>query len=95
MTIFWSGPTLGGTPDPLRTPSPGPESTPVILGVWAAPGAPETLPMFDIIGLRLGDANYNLYLVIGRFPAELGPETRSNGSGSKMVQKAPKISPGD
>ena len=24
-----------------------------------------------------------LYLVFGRFPAELGPETRSNGSGSK------------
>ena len=25
----------------------------------------------------------NLYLVFGRFPVELGPETRSNGSGSK------------
>ncbi len=27
--------------------------------------------------------NYKLYLVFGRFPVELGPETRSNGSGSK------------
>ncbi len=27
--------------------------------------------------------NYNCYLVFGRFPAELGPETRSNGPGSK------------
>ncbi len=26
---------------------------------------------------------YNVYLVFGRFSAELGPETRSNGSGSK------------
>ncbi len=33
--------------------------------------------------LRTGDNNYNLYLVFGRFPAELGPETRSSGSGSK------------
>jgi hypothetical protein len=33
--------------------------------------------------LELGDENGNLYLVFGRFPAELGPETRSNGSGSK------------
>ncbi len=34
--------------------------------------------------IRLGNKNYNLYLVFGRFPAELGPETRSNGSGSKV-----------
>ncbi len=33
--------------------------------------------------LRINTKNYNLYLVFGRFPAELGPETRSNGSGSK------------
>ncbi len=33
--------------------------------------------------LRIGNQNYNFYLVVGRFPAELGPETRSNGSGSK------------
>ena len=32
--------------------------------------------------LRLCDKNYILYLVFGRFPAELGPETRSTGSGS-------------
>ncbi len=32
---------------------------------------------------KIGTKNYNLYLVFGRFPAELGPETRSNGSGSK------------
>ena len=33
--------------------------------------------------LKIGNRNYNCYLVFGRFPAELGPETRSNGSGSK------------
>ena len=44
---------------------------------------------------KTGNTNYNYYLVFGRFPAELGPETRSNGSGSKMMQNAPKISPGD
>ncbi len=38
----------------------------------------DTLP-----SLRIGNKNYTLYLVFGRFPAELGPETRFNGSGSK------------
>ncbi len=33
--------------------------------------------------LRLGNENYNLYLVFGRFPAELGPENRSNVWGLK------------
>ncbi len=33
--------------------------------------------------LSIGNKNYNFRLVFGRFPAELGPETRSNGSGSK------------
>ncbi len=33
--------------------------------------------------LRTSNAIYKLYLVFGRFPAELGPETRSNGSGLK------------
>ncbi len=33
--------------------------------------------------LRLGNKNKYVYLVFGRFPAELGPKTRSNGSGSK------------
>ncbi len=33
--------------------------------------------------LRIGIKNYNLCLIFGRFPAELGPETRSNGPGSK------------
>ena len=33
--------------------------------------------------LRISNKNYNLYLFVGRFPAELGPETHSNGSGSK------------
>ncbi len=32
--------------------------------------------------LRIGNEIYSFYLVFGRFPAELGPETRSNGSGS-------------
>ena len=33
----------------------------------------------------IGNENYNVYVVFGRFPAELGSETRSNGSGSKNV----------
>ncbi len=37
----------------------------------------------DIPSLGIGNKNHNFYLVFGRFPAELGPETRSNGSGSK------------
>ena len=36
----------------------------------------------NLPSLTIGNENY-LYLVFGRFPAELGPETRSNGSGSK------------
>ena len=32
---------------------------------------------------------------LGHFPDKLGPETRSSGSGLKMVQDAPKISSGD
>ncbi len=36
------------------------------------------LPSFII-----GNPSSNFYVVFGRFPAELGPETRSNGSGSK------------
>ncbi len=39
--------------------------------------------------LSIGHTNYNLYLVVGRLPAELGTETRSNGSGSKGVETAP------
>ncbi len=31
---------------------------------------------------RIGNTNYNFYLVFGHFPAEVGPETRSNGPGS-------------
>ncbi len=41
------------------------------------------LRLLDLPSFRIGNANYNVYLVFGRFPAELGPETRSNGSGSK------------
>ncbi len=33
--------------------------------------------------LRVGHENYDFYLVFGWVPAELGPETRSNGWGSK------------
>ena len=33
--------------------------------------------------VRIVDKNYYFYFVFGRCPAELGPETRSNGSGSK------------
>ncbi len=32
--------------------------------------------------LRIDNVNYYFYLVLGRFPAELGPETPLNGSGS-------------
>jgi hypothetical protein len=57
-------------------------------GVAAGPGSlPKAPPthMEYLPWLRTGNANYNFYLVFGRFPAELGPETRSNGSGSKNV----------
>ena len=37
----------------------------------------------NLPALRISNEIYYLYLVFGRFPAELGPETRSNGSGSK------------
>jgi hypothetical protein len=37
----------------------------------------------NLPSLKINNENYNLYLVCGRFPAELGPETRSKGSGSK------------
>ena len=44
--------------------------------------------------LSLGNRIYNLYLVFGRFSAELGPETRSNGSGSKKwCRTHPKLAP--
>jgi hypothetical protein len=49
--------------------------------------APQTLceksALNVLSSLRIGNENYNSYLVVGRFPAELGPEIRSNGSGSK------------
>ena len=38
---------------------------------------------------KIGNANYEFYLVFGRLPAELGPETRSNGPGSKSVRMHP------
>ncbi len=45
--------------------------------------AVQNWPGLHLPSLRLGNKNYNLYLVFGWFPAELGPETRLNGSGSK------------
>jgi hypothetical protein len=53
----------------------------VALDTLQNPGA--TLKYNNLPSLRIGNGNCNLYLVFGRFPAELGPETRSNGSGSK------------
>ncbi len=35
------------------------------------------------LSFRIGNTNYDFYLVFGRFPAELGPETLAIGSGSK------------
>ncbi len=35
-----------------------------------------------ILPSLISNSNHDFYLVFGRFPAELGPETRSNGSGS-------------
>ena len=47
-----------------------------------------------LTGLRIGNRNHNVYFVFGRFPAELGPETRSNGSGSKNgAERAQKLAP--
>ncbi len=39
--------------------------------------------MAKLPSLRIGNTHYNCYLFFVRFPAELGPETRSNGPGSK------------
>ncbi len=57
---------------------------------WA-PGAAQTPKIDDfrpaqnscIKNPGVNNDNSNFYLVFGRFPAELGPETRSNGSGSE------------
>ena len=35
-------------------------------------------------GLMLNNTDYNFHLGSGRFPDELGPETRSNGSGPTL-----------
>ncbi len=44
--------------------------------------------------LRLGNINYDFPLVFGRVPAELGPETRSIGSGSKnAAERTQKLAP--
>ena len=37
----------------------------------------------NLPSLRINNKNYSFCLVFGRLPAELGPETRSNGSGSR------------
>jgi hypothetical protein len=42
---------------------------------------------------RLGNVNCDLYLLFGRVPAELGPETRSNGPNEKWCRTHPKLSP--
>ncbi len=39
--------------------------------------------MKSLPSLRISNKSYDFVLVFGRFPAELGPETRSNGSGLK------------
>ncbi len=39
--------------------------------------------LLSFLSLRIGITNYKFHLAFGGFPAELGPETRSNGSGSK------------
>ncbi len=44
---------------------------------------PPMSPRFHLPSLRIGNTNQNYYLIFGRFAAELGPETRSIGSGSK------------
>ncbi len=44
---------------------------------------PKNPAVLDLPSLRLCNENYKFYFVFGQFPAELGPETRSNGSGSK------------
>ncbi len=55
---------------------------------WAFTGPPERAGgllgrSVGLPSLSIGNANSNFYLVFGRFPAELGPDTRSNGPGSK------------
>ncbi len=48
----------------------------------------------NLLLLRAGNENCNLYVGFGRFPAELGPETRSAGSGSKNGAERAQNQPG-
>ncbi len=59
--------------------------TPQRLACVVARTTPRTRPdgLCAVCLPHIGNDNYNLCLVFGRFPAELGPETRSNESGSK------------
>ncbi len=43
----------------------------------------ENRSTINLLSLRIGNKDYNIYLVFGWFPAELDPETRSNVSGPK------------
>jgi hypothetical protein len=44
--------------------------------------------------LSIGNTNYNLHFVFGQCPADIGPETRSDGSGSKNgCRTHPQLSP--
>ena len=48
---------------------------------WRGPFPRKASGLLSSPSLRMGNEDFNLYLVFDRFPAELGPETRSNGSG--------------
>jgi hypothetical protein len=52
------------------------------------------LVCLSLPSLRIGNRSYNFHLFFVRFPAELGPGTRSNGPGSqKWCRTQPKLAP--
>ncbi len=76
---------LACPPHHLSSPSP---AAPVASGAGVL-----TLALY-LPSLRIGEKNNNVYLVVGRFPAELGTETRSNGSGTKNgSERTQKLAP--
>ncbi len=55
----------------------------------------EPLRVMNLPSLRICKINYILHLVFGWLPAELGPETCSNRSGSKTGAESTQIGPAD
>ncbi len=100
-----SVPRPGASGSPLRRlsypargyPSQGHTRLPGMPGAQEYPGPP-IRPAY-LVSLRVGNANLNLYFGFGRFwvvfRPNLAPRPVPTGRARKMVQNAPKISPGD